>query len=229
MKHLRLLFLSLLLVVTGSVSLQAQAYEWVLTSVRIDAIPDNAGFLDTPDMYMIMKQGTNVQFTSGTFDDMDPPVTFTPNVTVDSTLMYTIEVWDEDAIDSDDELGIVTIPGKGTGDVTGTVGGATGQLDVHYEYTLVVGIEDELVAVNLSVGPNPAQDQIFLNLEMVKVVDMQVQLIDMQGRIVQEANLGSQMGLQQYPLAVSELANGVYSLRINAGGAILNHKIIVNH
>ena len=229
MKQLRLLFILVLVAVCGSSSLKAQTFEWVLTTVRVDAIPDNAGFLDTPDMYFIMKLGTNVQFTSSTVDDTDPPVSWSPNVSVDSTQSYTIEVWDADAIDPDDDLGIVTIPGKGMGDVVGTVSGATGQLELHYDYTLTVGLEEELVAVNLTVGPNPVEDVVYLDLEMVHPVEMNLSLIDQQGKKVYAETLGTQIGLRRHAVELSDFANGVYSLRIEAGGAVLHHKIMIAH
>ena len=161
--------------------LSAQGMAWHLTQVQVKQIPDNyGGFTDTPDIYYVIKDGSTVLFTSNTIDDTDPPVLFYPNLTLDSTKTYILEVWDYDLLNADDELGQVTIPGKGSGNLFDSLPNATGRLELYYEFTFkTVGFEEEISIVEeFEVYPNPAQDFVNLRLTPQATDDFRFQIID---------------------------------------------------
>ena len=113
---------------------------YYLTSVKIDSIPNNAGFLDTPDMYILVKNhlGTIVYNSHPSLTNTNPPATFSPTALDLKNENYTIELWDEDSGFTlpDDSLGIVTIPGHGTtGTVFAKINGVGGRLKLEYTIT----------------------------------------------------------------------------------------------
>lgn len=76
------------------------------------------------------------------------------------------------------------------------------------------------------VRPNPASDQLMFSLKGVKDSKYEATMFDINGRVVYQ-NSGSVSGAES--IAVSGLANGVYTLRVVSGGSIFTHKVVVNH
>lgn len=110
---------------------------YYLSTIQVDSIPDNAGFLDTPDMFIIIKNqsGQAVYDSHPVLSNTNPPVTFTIQGLQLNNENYTVYLWDEDTGISapDDNLGNVTFAGHGnSGTAYATVSGASGKLKLIY-------------------------------------------------------------------------------------------------
>lgn len=99
--------------------------------------------------------------------------------------------------------------------------------------TYISGFEpvgtDDLVVDGLSVYPNPASDHITINFEKRDAQPLQVDLLNVQGRVVQSAGqIGSGFGTFQSQIDVSKLPAGFYLLRLAAGESSQVVKVAVN-
>lgn len=87
----------------------------------------------------------------------------------------------------------------------------------------------ELAVDNLKLFPNPASDEVTVSMNLPAVTTLQAQVFDLLGRNVINRELGALPGgPQQFSFGVSDLAPGVYSLRLTDGRASQSLKFIVN-
>lgn len=112
--------------------------DYYLTSITVNSIPNNYGSpIDDPDMYLLIYNGvgTQVYDSRPAQNGLFPPQTWgIPNILL-ANENYTVHVWDEDGglFGADDDLGEISFAGHGTsGNATGTVGGASGTLNLDY-------------------------------------------------------------------------------------------------
>ncbi len=87
-----------------------------------------------------------------------------------------------------------------------------------------LGIDENDLAVHISVFPNPAKNQIFIKNDQFFSIDS-VQIFDNTGRSVM--NLKSQPISTLYTLETSALSSGVYIMKIGVEGKSLIKKIII--
>lgn len=78
---------------------------------------------------------------------------------------------------------------------------------------------------DLSVYPVPASEEVNISLEKTLAEGTVAQLFDMNGRVVLTQELAS--GTQSFEMNVSDLAEGVYELTINANGTTLKKRVVV--
>lgn len=88
----------------------------------------------------------------------------------------------------------------------------------------LVGSADGPAVISFSLQPNPADDQVRLQFldatgSPLKVEDLQIEVLDMKGQLVAKGNKAE--------LEVSELAAGVYVVRVHTGAAWLTQKLVV--
>jgi hypothetical protein len=76
--------------------------------------------------------------------------------------------------------------------------------------------------------PNPAQEQLTLELSLPQATILQVAIIDAQGRRVHQKQLSLEPGIQKLMLPMAQLSAGVYMLRLQADGQSLLQKIVRN-
>ena len=92
----------------------------------------------------------------------------------------------------------------------------------------VTGIEDrEHIFAGFDVYPNPSSENISVDFNLAKTENVKLQMIDLNGRLVKEAELGSVTGAVKYSLNVNEIAKGTYFISIIAAEGIEVKKIIV--
>lgn len=123
--------------VVAQVSIADTTASYFLTSVKIDSIPNNAGIIDVPDMYILIKNqaGATVFDSHPSYTNTNPPLTIAIPALQLNNENYTIEVWDEDSgiTAPDDPLGIVSFSGNDSTDtVYATLSGITGRLKLIY-------------------------------------------------------------------------------------------------
>jgi hypothetical protein len=123
--------------VVAQVSIADTTASYFLTAVKIDSIPNNAGIIDVPDMYILIKNqaGATVFDSHPSYTNTNPPLTIAIPALQLNNENYTIEVWDEDSgiTAPDDPLGTVSFSGNDSTDtVYATLSGITGRLKLIY-------------------------------------------------------------------------------------------------
>ena len=66
----------------------------------------------------------------------------------------------------------------------------------------------------VAVYPNPVQTELKVDIHLTEVTTATIKLLDMSGRIVQEAKWQGSVGLNSVVLNVNQLIPGIYSLQI---------------
>jgi hypothetical protein len=82
---------------------------------------------------------------------------------------------------------------------------------------------EEAVVNNLRMFPNPTSSEVNLNFENT-VNEAVIRVSDIQGRIVISQNISN---VNFHKMDVSQLANGLYTVSINADGKITTEKLSV--
>ncbi|WP_040664724.1 M43 family zinc metalloprotease [Nafulsella turpanensis] len=75
--------------------------------------------------------------------------------------------------------------------------------------------------------PNPASDYFELNYEALMDGEVEVELIDVMGKVVYTGRLQSQEGHNQAKISTVDLPSGVYAIVIHHAGGITKEKIII--
>lgn len=82
-----------------------------------------------------------------------------------------------------------------------------------------------LLVGSFSVFPNPAKDQLQINLNLEKDTPVQVQLIDMMGRSLK--TLQFQNGVLTETMDISRIKSGIYLIRVDTGDDFFTEKVII--
>lgn len=92
----------------------------------------------------------------------------------------------------------------------------------------VTGIKNnESIIANTTVFPNPATDNIAIEMSLQKTSTVKLQLVDMTGKIVKELNVGEIQGKHTSMINTANIAKGTYFLKIMANDALETKKIII--
>lgn len=107
-------------------------------------------------------------------------------------------------------------------DVTGCVAPLLQTVEVT---SMMVDTADPPVVRSLMLGPNPAHDAILLQLTLEIATAVQIEMIDMPGRVVFTQNAGTVQTLS-LPLDLKGLATGAYLLRVVVGGEVAVRTVV---
>ena len=89
-----------------------------------------------------------------------------------------------------------------------------------------VSIADELAGSEITVFPNPVQDQLRIDYTLTQRADVSIQMLDLTGRIVSSQGLDQAKG--NAVIATSHLANGTYLLTLSAEGEVFHRtKVLI--
>jgi len=92
------------------------------------------------------------------------------------------------------------------------------------------GIADLPDAVNLfSVSPNPASDNISINLDLIETSNLIIDVIDITGKQIAIIADEKQNGVVTKQFNTSALPSGNYLVRLQVNGKTATQKLIVNH
>lgn len=91
-----------------------------------------------------------------------------------------------------------------------------------------VGIEDELFASKVDVYPNPSAGNLTINYQSSVASQVRVMLMDLVGHTYVDKYINFSSGTQEHTLNVSDLANGVYILRLEKGDAVITEKLVID-
>jgi hypothetical protein len=93
--------------------------------------------------------------------------------------------------------------------------------------TSILNIADN---AEVTMFPNPSSDYVSIQLSTIENVNYQIELIDLQGRVVlsKQFNNNGQNVLTNV-LNVSDISNGTYTLSVSSNDKKSNSILIVNH
>lgn len=93
----------------------------------------------------------------------------------------------------------------------------------------MVGItEHEAFGANVSMYPNPAKNQLNIGYSLTNISDVHVGVFDLLGREVLSADaIDQQIGSQALQLNTTNINNGVYLVKLQAGGQTITRKVVI--
>ncbi|WP_299820670.1 T9SS type A sorting domain-containing protein [uncultured Pontibacter sp.] len=104
------------------------------------------------------------------------------------------------------------------------------QVDLNgdFEYSKLVAVyyDGPKARGKTYIYPNPFKSEINIRLHSAVATEATVQLLDLQGRVVQTETVQLQQGLNELVLPVKPLKNGVYFLRLSGNGISVNQKLV---
>lgn len=92
-----------------------------------------------------------------------------------------------------------------------------------------VSVEDIVFKNNIAVFPNPANTELKVQLLQTNFEASTVELYDMQGRVVLSENVAASVMDAAYTLDVSEIPNGIYTVRVTNGDQVSTSKVSISH
>lgn len=99
------------------------------------------------------------------------------------------------------------------------------------DYILNIDLTSNLVDVaegfEISVEPNPANENILISIKNVQPDDFKLKLVDMKGQVVYADELKHQDGTYKKSLNVEKFAKGIYTLQLRSNSKVINRKVVV--
>lgn len=112
------------------------------------------------------------------------------------------------------------IDGLAGGNYTATISDPTGCVDdavITVTVGTITGTNDPASVKSLTVSPNPAVDQVQLNLSLETASEVRIEIVNALGQTLQTINSGKVNGINQ-PINLANYANGSYILRLVIDG-----------
>ncbi len=112
---------------------------------------------------------------------------------------------------------------------TGFEGAATGNISWEQSsaITSIHSINSDLNSA--MVYPNPVSDKLNLVFDLKKnSSNLKIALFNLDGKEVFHAATSANAGLNQQQFLMPELSNGLYLLKLDDGGSVINLKVIIN-
>lgn len=92
---------------------------------------------------------------------------------------------------------------------------------------VVVGIDELDNVSEMGIYPNPAQDDLTISFGSLNNVQIQVSLLDQTGRVVMNEAINGNSGTNAHRLDVSNLAAGLYQIRLTCGDRKVTRKVVI--
>ena len=93
--------------------------------------------------------------------------------------------------------------------------------------TIATGIPNVTANASVYVYPNPASDIAVVNAVIPEPVNVQLEVFNSLGQLMTTNNYGMISGNHNFNLNVSDLASGIYDVRITAGDQVSSKKLVV--
>ena len=81
----------------------------------------------------------------------------------------------------------------------------------------------------LNVSPNPANDLLNINLNLAKASNVQIDVIDMNGKVVFNKNIKANLIAYKEDLSLASFANGIYTVQVRSANGTSSQKVVVAH
>ncbi|MCW3083574.1 MAG: hypothetical protein JWP12_940 [Bacteroidetes bacterium] len=91
-----------------------------------------------------------------------------------------------------------------------------------------IGIDEISASASLSVYPNPATDDVTLEINLAKASDVKINLMSIAGQLIYTDELSQFMGTYKKQLNLKEQAKGIYYLQVITNDGVLNKKVVKN-
>ncbi|GGH66455.1 MAG: T9SS type A sorting domain-containing protein [Bacteroidetes bacterium] len=91
---------------------------------------------------------------------------------------------------------------------------------------MTIGVEEVSIESQVTVGPNPADDKVFVNFGDDFSGDFNYEVVDLQGRVIMSANETAVAG-SSLEVSLANLTPGVYMMNISQGEAMSTYKLII--
>lgn len=119
--------------------------------------------------------------------------------------------------------------GAGPDDIDSRTFGSLGTFSLYAPLTIeqrTSGTEDLNNNLNVSVFPNPAADQLFINISLDNSSDVQLEIVNLEGKRVMTQTFNN-VKADQLNVNVASLANGIYMANIRTEEGFISKRIIV--
>lgn len=108
---------------------------------------------------------------------------------------------------------------------TGSNGSVAQGVQQPYEISIVLGLEDKEISLNLQAYPNPTSDYLILNVGKAELSELSFHLVDLNGKLIESKRIE---GVSE-TINMQSLPSATYFLRIvNSNKEIKIFKIIKN-
>lgn len=139
-------------------------------------------------------------------------ITYTTNIPI---------AWKEANIEI---IGLITGPG---GEIVNATKATIEEAEKNGLYT---STENPNVALKpMSVLPNPAHDNSQVSIELEHPAQVNMEVIDITGRVMMSRNYGQLQGELVLPIRTENLESGIYTIRLSLDGSTRTQKLVVNH
>jgi uncharacterized delta-60 repeat protein len=91
-----------------------------------------------------------------------------------------------------------------------------------------IGINEQTSSLSLNVFPNPANEILILDLNLLKASDVKINLMNIEGQLIYSEKIGEFNGQLTKQIDLKETANGIYYLQVITDHEVINKKIIKN-
>jgi len=129
-----------------------------------------------------------------------------------------------------DDFGVLLYGPFGTGSAVGWFSGVFDfkpAINLDFENsTSIENINDELS--NFSIFPNPSADLTRIELELQGNSNVSIHVIDINGKIVMQENLGKQNDRVNYLLNTSILSSGIYNVQVITNNTFSSKRLIIS-
>ena len=175
--------------------------------------------------------GSSTETVVGAINVADVPTASFDGTQNESTVSFvststgvTTYSWDfGDGTTSDEENPTHTYAANGTYEVILTVTNQCGEVETSSSFIINVNAVTEADFGNMKVYPNPASDYITISLENILGDDIQLSIIDVQGKIVTSGVINT----NKHTINTTNLLNGTYMLRLSSNEASFLKKIVI--
>ncbi|MFT5817352.1 MAG: hypothetical protein ACJAR8_000650 [Bacteroidia bacterium] len=97
------------------------------------------------------------------------------------------------------------------------------------EYRNGVSVNEANYNNNISSFPNPAIDELNVEMQTVKLSSVSLELVDLTGKVILEKSFQDSFQEGAFKMNVSDLNNGIYILKVTNGDEITTTKVTVSH
>jgi len=80
----------------------------------------------------------------------------------------------------------------------------------------------------ITIFPNPASDQLTLEINSIKATEINVLIIDLMGKIVHEQSFNFDQGLSKNVMQLDQLHEGIYLIKLQSGNDTFTKKLVID-
>lgn len=133
------------------------------------------------------------------------------------------------AADGDDDGGTLCFGPFGVGGATNWFTGWDFSPAIALNFDPTIGFNTINNSDNLTVAPNPANDQLTINLSLTNASSIDINLFDMNGKVVFNKNVKGNVLNFKDVLTLSDFADGIYTLQVQSKNGVSSQKVVIAH